>query len=285
MKIANLPVKYPEIGRIRLGIQEEGKRNPTALDRFRFTSADEMVIKAVASLYGGETRKWDKQFEVVSDSNSLDILLPADPIFAAYEKWGSGGNQRRCDGERCMVPVQSPDGGYIDEVDCLCDTEGKVPGEDRDACNITVRLKVVLPRVPGFGIWMMTTGSIYAAMELPAQVGLIESIRRGAGVNIPCDLVLEYREEKRTYEKYARKYHVPVLRVRESVERLTASLAQPLGPSRSLAPVTSLDLPAPGAAPPATVRRAVEELPPEGQEDTEPPGQQPLLQTRSQQKG
>lgn len=246
-RLVNLPVKYPELGRIRLGLQEEGKKYPTALDRFRFTTKDEEYAKAVSTVYGGDITRWRGEYEVITESESLDVLLPVDPIFAAYEMWGSGGNQRRCNGEDCIVPVTDPEGGHLESVPCICIQHDLMPG-DKDACSVTVRLKVVLPRIPGFGIWLMTTGSIYAAMELPAQVQLIESIRLQQNINIPCDLVLEHRKEKRTYEKFERDYHVPVLRVRESVQRLMAQVSAP-EPHRSLAPAKP-ELPSGAAAAP-----------------------------------
>jgi hypothetical protein len=264
-RIANLRAKYPELGRLRSGKKTDNPRRPMeALEQWRFTSSDETRIKAIASIYGGTPQPWKDhpgEFEVFSESDILDVQIPGDAIFTAYEMWGSGGNQRRCDGEMCTVPVTTPDGGHLDSVPCICDKDGLIPGEDKKACSVTVRLKVVLPRVPGIGVWMLTSGSIYAAMELPAQIDLIDSLRQRAGVLIPCRLELQYREEKRAYEKYARKYRVPTLHVDSSVQRIqdqilgmerAASIA-PVRPAAELAPGRGAGgaAPAPSSAPPA----------------------------------
>lgn len=227
-RILNLPSKLQEIGRIRAGKKTGNARTPMeALNEWRFTSPNEEAIRAIAKLYGGTAHPWPErinEWEVFTDSKLLAVQLPADPIFSAYEKWGQGGNQRRCDGERCVVPVQDPQGGHLDEVPCWCEANGKEPGEHRDACVVTVRLKVVLPDVPGFGVWMLTTSSVYAAMELPAVCDLIDALRQRSGILIPCHLELQYRTEKRSYEKFERKYHVPTLHVDKSVLQVTESI-------------------------------------------------------------
>jgi len=207
------------------------------LDAWRFTSDREDAIRAVAEIYGGDPHPWSDrtgEWEVFTEADTLAVQLPADPLFAAYELWGSGGCQRRCDGERCVVPVQDPQGGHLDEVDCLCEQENKEPG-DKDACGVTVRLKVVLPDVPGIGVWMLTSGSVYAAMELPGICDLIDGLRMRSGLLIPCHLELQYREEKRPYEKFKRQYHVPTLHVAGSINELMASVSDRMA-TPSIAP-------------------------------------------------
>jgi hypothetical protein len=148
-----------------------------------------------------------------------------DPLYCAYEKWGSGGKQRTCDGEFCTVPVEDPEGGHLDEADCVCAVEGWTPSNAKDvkagACVVTTRLKVVMPELPGAGIWLMTTGSIMAAMELPAQVSLLQAMAQNNMI-VPAVLAIEAREHKRTDEKFMRKYHVPTIRIRESLSALAA---------------------------------------------------------------
>jgi hypothetical protein len=216
-----------------------------ALENWRFTSKDDQAIKAIAGLYGGSPHVWgerDNEWEVFTESNEITVQLPGDPIFVAYEKWGQGGNLRRCDGETCTIPVQDPQGGHLDSVPSLCEDEGLEPGEDKQACTVTVRLKVVMPEIRGIGIWMLTSGSVYAAMELPAVCDLLDGLRMRSGILIPCRLELQYREEKRAYEKFTRKYHVPTLHVDGSVSGITATI-QGIESQRSIAPTAPRESP------------------------------------------
>jgi hypothetical protein len=260
-RIKTLPTRHPELGRLRAGYQDaDGKMQP--LREWRMTSKSEAAIKQAADLYGGTPQVWAErpdEWEVFTNSASLDCMLPLDPLFTAYEKWGSGGNQRRCDGETCIVPIQDPEGGHLEEVPCWCDQNSVIPSVDKKACDVTVRLKVVLPQIQGLGIWMFTSGSIYAAIQLPAQVDTIESIR-SAGLDLmPCNLVLDYRTEKRAYEKFERRYSVPMLSIDDSIAGIMAQLeggrrrrsVAPALPGESAAPTAALAPPAPAGLAPA----------------------------------
>jgi hypothetical protein len=228
-RIVNLPARAPELGRIRSGWKDPDQRadrQMQPLRNWRLTSKNKDTLHLAAGLYGGIPREWNDpahpgEWELFTESDRLDILLPNDPLFTAYEAWGSGGNKRRCDGERCIVPMDGPDGGGLTEVECWCAEKGIIPGEHKDACGVTVRLKVVIPELPGFGIWMLTSGSIFAAMELPAQVDMIQAATGALpGTLIPCQLILDYRTKKNAWEKFERKYSVPSLDVNESVKHL-----------------------------------------------------------------
>ena len=227
--LKGIPKRHPELGRLRLGHKTKGGKTPMEpLPTWRATSPDQVSIEAFADLYGGEPQPWaDRpgEWEVFSTSSELEVGVPADPIFAAYERWGKGGVQRRCDGERCLVSVQDPEGGYMEEVPCVCENNEWVVGDKDDvakgACTLNFRLKVVLYRLPGIGIWMMTTGSVIAAGELPAQVELLRGFAE-RGIIVPAVLAIEHRKIKYAWEKFERNFKVPVLRVRESLERLAA---------------------------------------------------------------
>lgn len=226
MKIATLPARYPELGRIRLG--EKGpKGQPVKGTNLRFSSNDRDVLEALAAKLGGAVEAWangEQPWQLTTESPSVDVYLPPNPIDTAYERWGSGGCTRRCDGERATFLSRGPEGEFMDTDECLCLAEGRTPGDrkDPDACNVTVRLRLVIPDVPGVGVWVCTSHSVYAAMELPGQVAVLESALGGSTPLIPATFAIEHRSEKKPYEKYPRKYIVPVLRVRQSLAALAA---------------------------------------------------------------
>lgn len=265
-RVRNLPTRYADLGRLRPGdVDDSGnKPKPRALGEWRVTSRNEGRLNIFAGMYGGTPHPWeghDGEYELYTESSVLDVLLPVDSLSTTYEKWGSGGNQRRCDGEICTVPVQDPEGGHLDQVPCVCAERNWVVGEHADACVLTARLGVIIPEVPGVGIWTLTTGSQYAAMELPGQVDTIDALRMGIRTPLPCKLSLEYREKKYPWEKFTRKFYVPILEIGQSIAEIQQAMgAASRGPS--IAPVRpSGELP-PGTPPAAPGPPAG--LPPEG---------------------
>lgn len=217
--------RAPELGRLRGGVQND-KGQPTSIDHWRATSADQDRLNVLGGLYGIRTKvkPWKDQFEIELDTDTIKVLIPGDPLFVAYELWGSGGCQRRCDGMVASVPITTPDGGHMEQVDCVCDALGLDPN-DKESCSPTARLKVVIPEVPGIGIWVMTTGSVFACQELQGQINILNQI--GPSGAIWADLVLEPREIKRPWEKFTRTFNVPILRIRDSLQALLQGSGSP----------------------------------------------------------
>jgi hypothetical protein len=100
------------------------------------------------------------------------------------ELWKGGTNVRRCD----MTTVRTPDG----DVPCICAAKG-LDGADRE-CEVITRISVILPRVPGMGVWRLDTGGWFAATTLPATLQLLGSMSTGAFV--PAVLRAEQRSKK-----------------------------------------------------------------------------------------
>lgn len=204
MPILELQRRLREIGRIRIGQQVPYKKSngaestrPVKLETFRLTSRDRRIIEAAASLYGGQVAAWDDQWEVVTDTAELTIMVPPGGVALTqwYEQWSAGGCQRRCDGKWETVGDQA----------CLCDPEA------RD-CGIHTRLSVVVSDLPGLGVWRLDTGGWYAATELVQIIELL-SMAAEAGRFLPARLRLEQREVKRLVKGRAQtfKFAVPTV--------------------------------------------------------------------------
>ncbi|MHB8670470.1 MAG: recombination directionality factor [Acidimicrobiales bacterium] len=234
--IVDLPIRTPEIGRLRMGDKEmvagKGGRQverPRKASTWIATCDDEATIGSMAARYGGTPERWadgEQTWRLYTETTDLDVLVPVDAFSSAYERWGSGGCQRRCDGQTATIIDVAEGAPRIVEDACWCKAQGLVPADhqsvEKGACDLSVRLKVVLPDVIGLGHWMLTTGSIYAAMELPGQVALLDGLRR-AGSLVPATLVLQARTEKKAWEKYRREFCVPTLRIRRSMTELAAA--------------------------------------------------------------
>lgn len=195
MPIRDLQQRLAEIGRIRMGEQvatSTGKIRPAKLDTWRLTSPSEKAIQVAAEIYGGQPQPWDggegDQWQVVTQTNTLDILIPPFEIVSqSFELWSGGGCQRRCD-------------GYVEELSmkpCMCPDD---PNERMEqaakgkACKATTRLRVILPRLPGVGVWRLETHSWNAAVTLAATASMLASL---AAQNVTVPAVLRMKPETR----------------------------------------------------------------------------------------
>lgn len=228
MPILDLQRRLREAGRIRLG-DKAPKGNPRKLETFRFTSADEAAIEAIAQLYGGECKPWDgapvgHQWEVVTTSTVVRVLVPPTELaFSQWlETWSGGGCVRRCDGHHDL----------ISDGPCVCDPDDRT-------CKPTTRLGVILPELPGIGLWRVESHGWNAASEMEGTLRVIQ-LAQSSGRIVPARLLLEQRE-KRVPGKPVMRFGVPVLDLDLSVSTLTGgepSVEQ--APRPALTPIPAL---------------------------------------------
>jgi hypothetical protein len=201
LSVIGIQRRLREAGRIRIGakvpVREGTKTRPSALGTFRLTSRQRQPLDALAAYYGGEVRAWEGQWEVITEADALDVLLPPPAMgwSQAYELWSGGQCRRRCDGEREV----------IGDTECLCDPEAP-------ECQPHSRLSVLLARWPTAGLWRLETRGWHAAAELAGAVELVEIVQRATGASlVPARLLLEQRTVRRDNE--TRHFAVPVLDV------------------------------------------------------------------------
>lgn len=247
MPILDLQRRLAEKGRIRLGEKrttKSGKSAPAKLDRLRFTSPDRVVIDALAARYGGTTNPWEGQWETISATREIPVvLIPAAMGFSQwYEDWTGAVCQRRCDGVQDHVR------------DCPCDCD-----PDARKCKTTTRLSVILPDLPGLGVWRLETHGYNASVEIAAAVEMVE-LAASAGSMIPARLRLEDRTVKRLIDGKVetRNFVVPVIDLDISARDLMGVGAGQIdGPGHRTPAVTGADGVMPcqglGEAPPAAL--------------------------------
>jgi hypothetical protein len=204
--LPGLVQRPPELGRIRMGEKSE-KGFPVKLKTFRLTSGSKALLDAAAALYGGQVKEWkdapdEGMWQLVTAASELDILIPASlaVIGQSYELWKGGTAERRCDGTTEAIGDQP----------CVCAAKG-LTGADRE-CDIVTRLRVMLPRVPGLGVWRLDTGGWFAATTLPSTVTLLARLTPGQW--IPAVLRAEQRSKKERDDKgkvMTHRFVVPVL--------------------------------------------------------------------------
>jgi hypothetical protein len=241
MPIIELQRRMRELGRIRTGqqVKSNGRNRPAKLETFRLTSPSRPLIDAAAEAYGGTVKAWNGEWELITETDALDVVIPpGQSISQWYEMWSGGGCQRRCDG-RVNVLTDGP---------CLCPAD---PAERRElaktgeACKPTTRLNVMLPAIPDLGVWRLESHGYYAATELAGTVDVIEA----AGRMLPARLRLEQREVKRPGQP-TNHFAVPVLELPSVRIADIVSGELPAGPVNKRERVTRPELPS-GIRPPS----------------------------------
>lgn len=172
-----------ELGRIRLGDKSE-RGLPISLRTFRLTSASKATLDAAAVLYGGRVAPWEDapdpgMYELVTETAELDVLIPGSlqTVSQAYELWQGGTCERRCDGTTEQISGAA----------CPCDPDAR-------ECDVVTRVKVMLPRLPGLGVWRLDTSGWMAATTLPSTITLLAQMTGGQW--IPAVLRAEQRSKR-----------------------------------------------------------------------------------------
>lgn len=250
MPILDIQKRARELGRIRIGVKESfTKRDgsagtrPAKLDRFRFTTNSEPLARKVAELYGGDARTWEggtQNWEVISDTARLPIMVPPQPVSQWYEFWTRAGCQHRCDGQRNVL------------TDEPCDPED--PKHLEAIKKPTTRLNVVLRDIEGIGVWRVESHGFNAAIELPDVAEFLAQ----AGGYVNGWLALEQRTsiEQTDSGPKTRHYMVPIIEVDVTPAQLMAGGGRVAAPALSGGPAG--DRPALAAAGPDYVALAAE---------------------------
>lgn len=203
MPMNTLPKRLTELGRIRLGDRvptSNGKTRPHKLDAFRLTSPNKPLLHYAAGLYGGEVAPWDgegaptdengrpTQFELYTEVNSLDVLIPTlMAVSVQYEIWKGGLCTRRCNGT--TIQWDADETSTEERQPCRCDANHAV-------CARVLRLNVLLPDLPGLGVWRLDTKGYYATAEL---LGTCEQLQYAGATHAMIEAVL--RLEQRTIKR------------------------------------------------------------------------------------
>jgi hypothetical protein len=236
MPLLDIQRKGQQIGRIRMGEKvDTGKTykdgsaiyRPGRLATWRFTTGSKLAAVAIADLLGGQVKQWEKnQLEVITDRSELAVVVPPrDQVISQwYEMWSKGGCARRCDSvteklsnKPCLCP-QPEDPTDPDDVERTAIRRAELAADGK-ACSAITRLNVMIPDLPGLGVWRLDTKSHYAAAELGDSADLLE-MARDHGVFLPAILRIDHRE--RVANGKTKKFPVPVLEVTATFRQIAS---------------------------------------------------------------
>lgn len=205
MPIITLQQRIREVGRIRLG-DKGSKGEPRKLTTFRFTSFDKRAIEAAAELFGGEckpctTKDLEGQFEVISNAAEIPIMASAVDPSQYMELWSGGGCQRRCDGHTELLSGKP----------CMCEA-------GNEECKPTTRLPVILPDLPGLGVWRLESKGWNTASELVQSFELLRSLSG----RVMAEGILAIEERRGKHDGKTVRFMVPVIRIGQTPRAMLA---------------------------------------------------------------
>jgi hypothetical protein len=246
MPVLDVQRRGQQIGRIRLGMQVQaanGKMRPDKLSTFRFTTASRISADAIAELYGGEVRDWVRgQYEVITAKSEIGVTVPPrDQVISQwYEMWSKGGAQRRCDSQHeqisngpCLCPHAEDPEDEEEVARCALERAGLAKANPPRACKLVTRISVMIPDLPGLGVFRLDSGSYYAASEI-GDAALLMQAARDKGVLLPAVLRIEQRQ--RIAGGKTTNYPVPVLEVLATFRQIATGALEAGGIMAQLPP-------------------------------------------------
>jgi len=179
--------QLPRKGKLRLGTKVKGVKNgkeytrPEKSDHFIFDPDDESIMPIIQSVYGDNPK-------------NIDIMFASDneeEVFPQYMKRYSY-NTLACKGDNVngkeFIFETQKDGSTLRTGEKEVKCQG-CQYNDKKRCKAVANLQVMLPKIPGIGIWQIDTSSRNSIIGINAGIRLIKTMyKRLSG--IPLKLLL-----------------------------------------------------------------------------------------------
>jgi len=266
MALLDVQRRGQQIGRLRMGqkiatgkLDKSGNEimRPVRLDTWRLTTASRIQAAAIAERFGGEVREWGREFEVITDTDEIPAIAPPrdEVISQWYEMWSKGGCQRRCDsqaeqisGGACLCPHAEDLSDEAETARAALERAELAKLNPPQACKLITRVNLMIPDLPGVGVFRLDTSSYYAAVEI-GDVARLMQIARDQGIFLPVVARIEQRQ--RVAGGQTKKFPVPVLDVLATFRDLATGAIKHAGITAQLPPAPGEQLRALTAAPAA----------------------------------
>ena len=176
--------RLPRMGKIRLGIKKKsaktGKDYPTEVDYFVLDPSSpnederKKMIDEFHKLYGDQPKSIEIMFPVANP----EVFFPQD-----YKRYGSGSSLKcKGDGEKAVCATDE----FAEGLEVIGKSEMGTPivkclGKDciyysKKQCSEVAILNVLLPKLPGVGVWQIATGSINNIINLNSSIQVIKEM-------------------------------------------------------------------------------------------------------------
>ena len=176
--------RLPRLGKIRLGIKKQtakGVEYPSEVDYFILDpqTPNELekngIIDEFHSIYGDKP----KQINMMFPTSNVDLLFPQ-----FYKRYGTGTSlQCRGDGNtaKCADPKFAEGLEIIAKDELTGAPIVKCNGENcpyyaKRKCVISATLNILIPELPGVGVWQINTSSINSIININSGLDIINKL-------------------------------------------------------------------------------------------------------------
>jgi hypothetical protein len=142
------------------------------------------VVKSFHEVYGKEPKSLDIYFP----SNDINEIMPI-----AYKRYGRA--SKLCSSQLVVTPdgrqVHSGKASLLDpykKESTIIECDPKTC-QYKDSCKLKADLYFLLPKVKGFGVWHISTGSFNGRQNIINKVNYIKSLTGGQIAMLPINLV------------------------------------------------------------------------------------------------
>ncbi len=170
--ISNI-VRMPRLGKIHLGIKVEkpGKHPyPQATDYF-------VVPEEVAAVFGPEPKELEIMFPTEEPGQFAQQWLRAYSMTQGLVCIGDGVTSRRKVDKKtgAMASHETKDWEWREGLSC---DPQDCPEYMAKRCRRVMNLQVLIPKVPGLGVWQIDTSSFYGIVNVNSMITLLKGIGR-----------------------------------------------------------------------------------------------------------
>lgn len=188
MPIENLSgiLRMPRIGKIRLGEQTaagNGNPYPKALDYFRVEEDGGITSREAAETFHEVYGDKPKMLEVMFPTEDPEMFFPQ--YYTAYGKKKG----KLCQGDG-KTAKRWEEGKNRQLIDIPCEGEN-CNWYTSNKCRRLATLQVILPKVPGLGVWHISTTSRNSIININSGIKLIGQLTGGRLSFIPLKLRLK----------------------------------------------------------------------------------------------
>lgn len=203
--------RLPRMGKIRLGIMKtaaNGKEYPSEVNYFILDPAVENEMERNRMIEIFHQKYGEKP-------TSIPIMFPVsdkEQIFPQYYKSYGLSTMLNCKGDGIEATTNNPD--YISKLKNISDCDiGKIvkcegqncPFYKAKKCTESATLSVLLPELPGAGVWQITTGSFNSIVNLNSCFDFIRAV---AGRFHMIPLKLQRREQEIAHDGKKTKHYI-----------------------------------------------------------------------------